>query len=128
MRGESAAGGGVDELLQARETLYVLVQLQSREQIVLVVCQRVDDRALIAVVGREVKGVIEYVADPFENGVVGNRAFEELDAVVARNVLPLGRKEVIDDEDSLGPARQRVPDEVSADKPCAADDEERLAG
>ena len=84
---------------------------------------RVGDRALVAVVGGEVEDVVELVVEPREHGVVGDRALDELDARVVRDVLPLGREQVVDDEHARGVAREQLADEVAADEPRAADDQ-----
>jgi hypothetical protein len=128
VRGERAARGRVDELPDTSEVLDVLVELQRREQIVLVVGERVDDRALVAVIGGEMKDEVEFVADPLEDGVVRDRALDQLDSLVSGDVRPLRREEVVDDDDPPRVASQGLADHVPADEPCTSDDEERLAG
>ena len=86
--------------------------------------ERVGDRALVAVIGREVEDVVEVVLDRGEDLVVGDRCLDELDPRVGGEVLALGREQVVDDHDPLRARSESRPHEVRTDEAGAADDQE----
>ena len=89
--------------------------------------QRVGHRALVAVVGRQVEHLVEVRRKLGEDPVVGDRALDEVHARIVRQVLPLGRQEVVHDERGGRIAGEQRPYEVAADESRAADDEYALA-
>jgi hypothetical protein len=120
---ERAPGRRINDLPQPREALDPLEQLQRRDQVVLVVGERVCDRALVAVVGREMEDEVVLVVELREHGVVGDRALDERDAWVVRHVLALRGEEVVHHEHATRVAREQLAGEVATDEPGAADDE-----
>jgi hypothetical protein len=127
MRSQRAARGRVGDLLQPLERLDPLVQLQRRDQVVVVVGQRVGDRALVAVVRGEVEDVVELVLDRGEHAAVGDRALAHLEPVVGRDSLRLRREEGVDDDHPGRAVVEYRPYQVRFDEARAPDDEQRIA-
>jgi hypothetical protein len=89
-----------------------------------VVGEWIRHRALVAVVGGQVKDVSAVLRQRREDLVVVDRALHEAHASVVREVLALGGQEVVDDDDLDRAARKERPDQVGADEAGPADDED----
>ena len=126
MRCQRATRRRIDHLTDSPEILDVLVESQRGEQIVFVISEWISDGALVAVVSGEVKNVVELVGDPGQDGVGGNRPLEEVDTRIPREVLALGRQEIVDYDKPSTPLSQRRPDQVAADEASSADHQEAL--
>ena len=87
------------------------------------ILERVRDRALVPVVGREVVDDVELVLERGEHPVVGDRRLEQLHALVIRQILPFAREQVVDDEYAFGALREEERTRFDADEAGAADDE-----
>jgi hypothetical protein len=103
-----------------------LVELQGRQRVVLVVCQRVRHRALVAVVRREVENVVEITGQARQHVVVVDRRFDESHSGVVRKVLSLRAEQVVDHEHLARRARQQGAHEIGANKAGAPHDEDLL--
>ena len=84
---------------------------------------RIGDRALVAVEGGEMEGEIEFVLEGTDDGVIGDAAFNEGDAVVGGEVGSFRGKEVVDDGDVIDAVGEESADEIGADESGASDDE-----
>ena len=94
--------------------------------LLLVVGERVGDRALVAVVGGEVEDVVEVVGQAGEHLVVGDRRLDE----VARDrrsgtFSRSAESRLSTTRTSRGIVREQRAHEVGADEAGAADDEDR---
>ena len=90
--------------------LQPLEQLERGERVVRMVQERLGDRVLVPVEGRQVEGVIEGVAHAFEYGIVGDRTAAEAQARVGGDVPLFRGEETVDDDhggDERGPDRPR---------------------
>src|SRR5262249_31090433 len=119
---------GVDDFLESAEALEALVELERGDQVIVVVGNRIRDRALVAVVGREVEAVVELVFQPTEDSVVGDGTFDEVQAGIARQAGALGRQEVVYHDDATTFAVQHLSHQIATNESGAADDEDRRAG
>ena len=80
--------------------LHALVELERRDEVVGVVGEGIRDRALVAVIRREMEDVVEPVVERLQHFVIGDRALEELDPWIVGNIRSLGREQVVDDGDA----------------------------
>src|SRR5262249_55318156 len=125
---QRAARSGVDDLLESPEALEALVELERGDQVIVVVGNRIRDRALVAVVGREVEAVVELVFQPTEDRVVGDGTFDEVQAGISRQAGAFGREEVFHHDDATTLPLEHLSHQIATNESGAADDEDRRAG
>lgn len=126
--GDGTGGRGIDHLLQVGDPAQPVEQLERGQRVVLVVGERVGDRGLVAVKARQVKGVVQVLGQPGENTLVGDRAEDETDPRVGRDVGDVRRQQVVDDDDLARRLFEDLVDEVAADEAGAADHQDPGVG
>jgi hypothetical protein len=67
---------------------------------------------------------VEVVVHPIEDSRIGDRSLDEFDTVIDRDVLALGREQVVDDDQLANLLRQQPTDEVGADEAGSTDDQD----
>jgi len=65
------------------EILHVFIQFERRDEIVVVILQRIGDGTLVAVIRRQVKHIVELIGQLSQDAIISDGSFDQLDARVA---------------------------------------------
>ena len=98
------------------EPLDLFVEFERRDQIVVMVRQRICDRALVAMIRRQMKDVLELIMKPAKRRSVCNRALYKLEARVLGQVAGLGGKQIIHYHDAVNSVPEQTANEVASYK------------